>query len=60
MTLKRIHLINFPAYAPDHNPQEHVWKYGKEQLANNQRGSLEETVETFETIITGRRYQYRL
>lgn len=58
-TLKRIHLINLPPYAPDHNPQEHVWKYGKEKLANNQRESLEETVQAFETIVTGRKYNYQ-
>ena len=58
-TLKRIHLINLPAYAPDHNPQEHVWKYGKDKLANNQRKSLEETVEAFESIVMGRKYRYQ-
>lgn len=58
-SLKRIHLINLPAYAPDHNPQEHVWKYGKDKLANNQRASLEETVEAFESIVTGRTYRYQ-
>jgi transposase len=57
-TLKPIHLINLPAYAPDHNPQEHVWKYGKDKLANNQRESLEETVQAFESIITGRTFAY--
>ncbi|HLB60874.1 MAG TPA: IS630 family transposase [Patescibacteria group bacterium] len=58
-TLRSIHLINLPAYAPDHNPQEHVWKYGKDKLANNQRESLEETIEVFESIIMGRKYLYR-
>lgn len=58
-TLKRIHLINLPAYAPDHNPQEHIWKFGKDRLANNQRESLEETIQTFELIITGRKYPYQ-
>lgn len=59
-TLKNLHLINFPPYAPDHNPQEHVWKYGKDKLANNQRESLEETVQSFESIIMGRNYSYRI
>jgi transposase len=59
-TLKNIHLINLPAYAPDHNPQEHVWKYGKDKLANNQRLSLEETVFAFETIIMSRKYPYHI
>lgn len=58
-TLKTIHLINLPAYAPDHNPQEHVWKYGKDKLANTQRESLEETVATFIAIVTGRIYSYK-
>ncbi len=56
--LKTIHLINLPPYAPDCNPQEHVWKYGKDQLANKQRDSLEETVAAFISITTGRNYYY--
>lgn len=59
-TLKRIHLINLPPYAPDHNPQEKVWKYGKDKLANNQRESLEETVVAFTSIVTGRIYNYQI
>lgn len=58
-TLRSIHLINLPPYAPDHNPQEHVWKYGKEKIANNQRESLEETVLAFEAFVTGRTFQYK-
>lgn len=57
-TLKRIHLINLPPYAPDYNPQEHVWKYGKDKLANSQRESLEETVKAFESIVMSRNYPY--
>lgn len=59
-TLRNIHLINLPPYAPDHNPQEHVWKYGKDKLANNQRESLEETVLAFESIIMSRNYPYHI
>lgn len=59
-SLKPIHLINFPPYAPDHNPQEHVWKYGKDKLSNNQRDSLEETVQAFVYTVTGRTYNYQL
>ena len=57
-TLKRIHLINLPAYAPDHNPQEHVWKYGKDKIANVQCESLEEVVEKSSLIVMGRNYPY--
>jgi transposase len=58
-TLKKIHLINLPPYAPDHNPQEHVWKYGKEKIANNQRESLEEVVQVFMSAVTARVYNYK-
>ena len=58
-TLRRVHLINLPPYAPDHNPQEHVWKYGKAKLANTQRESLEETVTVFQSIVMSRNYPYR-
>ena len=57
-TLRTIHLINLPAYAPDHNPQEHVWKYGKDKIANVQCESLEEVVEKFSLIVMGRIYPY--
>lgn len=58
-TLKSLHLINLPPYAPDHNPQEHVWKYGKGEIANNQRESLEETTSAFTKFVTGRIYKYK-
>lgn len=57
-TLKSIHLINLPPYAPDHNPQEHVWKYGKDKIANIQCDSLEEVVGKFSLIVMGRKYPY--
>ncbi|OIN93064.1 hypothetical protein COS81_02340 [candidate division WWE3 bacterium CG06_land_8_20_14_3_00_42_16] len=58
-TLKPIHLINLPAYAPDTNPQEHVWKYGKDKISNVQCESLAEVVAKFQTITMGRNYSYR-
>lgn len=57
-TLKAVHLINLPAYAPDHNPQEHVWKYGKDKIANIQCESLEEVARKFSLIVMGRNYPY--
>lgn len=57
-SLKRIHLINLPPYAPDKNPQEHVWKYGKDKIANVQCESLEEVVKKFSLIVMGRNYTY--
>lgn len=32
---KNIETIYFPKYAPEENPQEHVWKKGRAQITNN-------------------------
>lgn len=32
---KRIETIPFPRYAPEENPQEHVWKSGRAQVTHN-------------------------
>lgn len=58
--LKRVHLINFPPYAPDHNPQEHVWKYVKDQVSNYQFESFPELITTFQQIVMGRKYTYQI
>jgi len=32
---KHIQIIHFPRYAPEENPQEHVWKKGRSQCTHN-------------------------
>lgn len=34
-TCSNLKIINFPPYAPDENPQEHVWKAGRAQVTHN-------------------------
>jgi len=34
-TTNRFKLYNFPPYAPDLNPQEHIWKEAREKVLNN-------------------------
>lgn len=34
-TTNAFFLINFPPYAPEENPQEHVWKEGRAQVTHN-------------------------
>lgn len=34
-TKYKFHLINFPPYSPDLNPQENVWKIGRSQVTHN-------------------------
>jgi transposase len=54
-----ITLIWMPPYAPDENPQEHVWKYGKEAIANRVYANFEELKERFETSLL-RKFEYRM
>lgn len=38
--LPRLHLERFPAYAPELNPDEGVWKHSKAALANGRPSTL--------------------
>lgn len=57
-TLENFHLINFPPYAPDKNPIEHVWNDAKGEIANIQRNTFEETKVAFANHIGGRKFKY--
>ncbi len=59
-TLRQFFLLAFPPYAPDTNPQEHVWRWGKDQIANWQHRSLRELSQAFRKVIIGRKYPYRI
>lgn len=58
--LEKVHLINFPPYAPDFNPIEHVWNTAKAKLANRQLDSFEVTKKMFVDIIKSRIFAYRI
>ena len=56
--LERITPIHLPPYAPDHNPVEHVWNTAKNNIANIQRETPEETFGAFASYITGRTFDH--
>ena len=56
--LERITPIHLPPYAPDHNPAEHVRNTAKNNTANIQRETPEETFGAFASYITGRAFDY--
>jgi transposase len=58
--LERIHLINMPPYAPDHNPIEHVWNAAKTASANVQSESFETMKTAFAGYVTGRTFEYQI
>lgn len=59
-SLKNFHLLNFAPYAPDTNPQEHIWKYGKDQISNTQFESMKQLIQSFKNIVMGRTYPYQI
>ena len=56
--LERITPVFLPPYAPDHNPVEHVRNTAKNNTANIQRETPEETFGAFASYITGRAFDY--
>ena len=54
--LERITPVFLPPYAPDHNPVEHVWNAAKNNIANIQRETPEETFGAFASHATGRAF----
>lgn len=54
------HLINFPPYAPDTNPQEKIWRHGKAFIANKVYPELSAVVNDFQNAIMGRKYNYQI
>lgn len=59
-SLENFHFINFPPYAPDKNPIEHVWNDAKGAVANIQRDTFAETKSLFVSHINGRKFNYQI
>lgn len=59
-SLQHIYLINFPPYAPDTNPQEHVWRFGKDMLSNTIQSAFDQTRTLFEQSIKARQFDYKI
>lgn len=59
-SLERINLINFPPYAPDTNPVEHIWKYAKQKIANIQFQSFKGTKSAFRKSIISKKFNYQI
>jgi len=58
--LTPFHLINFPPYAPDTNPQEHVWRYAKDRIAHQSTTSFKQRVNNFKLSVIHRKFNYRI
>lgn len=58
---KHTKTLHFPSYAPELNPQEHVWKAGRKATTHNKHiTDIEQAAEDFASYITGRLFSYSL
>jgi transposase len=56
-----IEIIYFPAYAPEENPQEHVWKKAKETVVGNRFiENINTATKNFLTYLTTTNFPYKL
>lgn len=54
-----IKLLWLPPYAPDHNPQEHIWKFAKSEVKNMITGTFAELKDIFKESIQGKSFDYK-
>jgi len=60
-TTTNFKLYNFPPYAPDLNPQEHVWKEAREKVTNNKLLSkFDKVVKDFLSFINTSTFEYKI
>ena len=59
-SLKNFHLISFPPYAPDTNPQEHIWKYAKDRIAHRPTTSFKQKINNFKLSVIHRKFNYQI
>lgn len=55
-----IRFIWLPPYAPDNNPQEHIWKKAKSVTKNTVTTTFEDLKRLFETAISGKTFDYQM
>lgn len=59
-SLRNVHLIAFPPYAPDTNPQEHVWKHAKNWIAHRPTTSFKQKINNFKLAVISRKFFYTI
>lgn len=59
-TEHHFHLINFPPYAPELNPQEHVWKHGRNHVTHNVFiDNIDKATDQFIQFLNGEFFNYK-
>ena len=57
----KIKVLYFPRYSPEENPQEHVWKEGRDKVTNNKFiGNLDLAAKNFVKYLNSHFFTYKL
>lgn len=57
----KIQVLYFPKYAPEENPQEHVWKEGRAKVTHNQFiSNIDQTAKDFAAYLNSTKFKYSL
>ncbi len=59
-SLANFHLIQFPPYAPDANPVEHVWKYAKDRVVHRPATGFKQKLNHFKLSVIHRKFRYQI
>lgn len=58
---KNIETIYFPKYAPEQNPQEHVWKNGRDNVTHDKFiENIDNASDDFVTYLNNTKFEYKL
>lgn len=58
---KRIDIFPFPAYSPEENPQEHVWKTGRSVVSHNRFiDDIDAATDDFVNYLNQQKFKYKL
>jgi transposase len=58
---QNIETIHFPGYAPELNPQEHVWKSGRDHCSHNHFiANIDTATDEFIAFLNNQKFQYSL
>lgn len=56
-----IEVIYFPAYAPEENPQEHVWREGRKEVTHNHFiENIDTATDNFVNFLNKTKFPYKL
>lgn len=56
-----IEVIHFPKYAPEENPQEHVWKRGRSEVTHNHFiEDIDKATDEFVSFLNGTKFPYSI